>query len=299
VTTLTPPTAAEIAAGLAADHPFYPFYKLLVDFKQRHVQPPSVFYVTRDDNVVITMAAPIVATTVNLSVRFMSAQGEVLVWFEQYVVGPTAGTPVVKTITGAEGYLLSASVFTPGAPRGQCFVSLAVKRGGGSADVTMGDIFLQGYPGQVGGLAYPMTPIWSALDGRGRMRSIAIANPAAGADWTETVPAGVAWILRAATATLTTAVAVATRQVDLQVTDATPNLLLSSPGGTSEAASLADAYSWFNGGGSASVALSVTGGLPAEFRCPAGWIIKATTANIQAGDQWSKVVLTVEEFVGG
>ena len=281
------------------DHPFYPLYNALVNFRQGKVEPPALYYVTRDDVLQLTIAAPIVQTTVNLSLRFMSAQGEILPRFETFLVGPTAGTPVLETLQNAEGYLLSASVFTPGAPRGQCFVSLAIKRGGGTGDKTFGDILLQGYPGQVGGIAYPQTPVWSALDGRGRMRSIAISNPAAGVDWTQTVPAGVTWILRAACGTLTTSASVANRQVSLVVTDATPNILLDSPAGSLEAASLGDSFSWFNGAAAVIEGAEVIGGLPTEFRCPAGWIIKSTTTNIQAADQWSAVSLTVEEFIGG
>lgn len=274
-------------------------FKQLVDFLQWAVQPPALFYVTRDDVIQITVAAPTVNTTVQLSWRFMSPDGQVLPFFDTFVVTATAGTPFVKKYPNAEGYLLSMSVFTPSAPRGQAFVSVAIRRGGGSADVTTGDIFLQGYPGQVGGIAYPQSKIGSPLDGRGRMRVVTLSNPAAGADFTTTVPAGVTWILRGVTAILTTAVTVATRAAALQVTDATPHLLLDSPGGSTEAASLADTYSWFNGGGAILVGLVNVGGLPAEFRCPAGWIIGSKTANIQAGDQWSAVVITVEEFIGG
>lgn len=281
------------------EHSFYALYNALVDFKQRHVQPPSLYYVTRDDQLQLTVSAPSVQTTVYLSLRFMSAQGEVLPAFAPYVVPATAGTPKVITIQNAEGYLLSATVYTPNAPRGQAFVSLALKRGGGSADLTMGDLLLQGYPGAVGGISYPQTPIWSALDGRGLMRSIAVTSPAAGADWTQTVPAGVNWILRAVTAKLTTGVTVAARQASLQVTDATPRLLLDSPGGSTEAASLADVYSWFNGAAAVIEGGVVVGGLPAEFRCLPGWIIGSSTANIEAADQWSNIVLTVEEFTGG
>lgn len=284
---------------ISPQHPFYPLYKQLVEFAQQHVQPPSRYYVTRDDVLQLLISAPIVATTVQLSMRFMSAQGEVLPWFETYTVGPTAGAPTVISIPNAEGYLLSVSAYTPSAPRGQCFISLAVKRGSGSGDSTFGDILLQGYPGQVGGIAYPQSPLESALSGRGRMRSIALANPAAGADWTETVPAGVTWILRAVTATLTTSGTVATREINLVVQDATPHVLFESPGGNTEAATLADVFSWFNGSSTTFEGAVVNGGLPAEFRLPAGWIVKTSTANIEAADQWSAITLTVEEFIGG
>src|ERR1700674_346547 len=157
------------------DHPFYPLYKALVDFKQAHVQPPSQYYVTRDDVLQLTVSCPTVATRVQLSLRFMSAQGEILPRFEEVIVQPTGGTPAELKFQNAEGYLVSASVLTPDQPRGQCFVSLAIRRGGGTGDKTFGDILLQGYPGSVGGIAYPQSLIESSLAGRGRIRSIAIA----------------------------------------------------------------------------------------------------------------------------
>lgn len=274
-------------------------FKQLIDFLQWKVQPPSLFYITRDDVIQITVAAPIVNTVVQISWRFLSPDGQVLPFFETFTVTATAGTPFVKKYQNAEGFMLSMSVYTPNAPYGQAFISVAVRRGGGSADVTTGDIFLQGYPGQVGGIAYPQSRIRSPFDGRGRMRSIAMTNPAAGADWTTTVPAGVAWIVRGVTAQLDTSVAVATRAVTLQFLDSSANLLLDSIGGATEVASIDDVYSWFNGGQASFEGLVISGGLPAEFRLPAGWVIRSATANIDAGDQWSKIVLTVEEFIGG
>jgi hypothetical protein len=281
------------------DHPFYPLYRALVDFKQSHVQPPSQYYVTRDDVLQLTVATPIVATDVQLSLRFMSAQGEILPRFEEFTVQPTGATPAVLKFQNAEGYLVSASILTPDAPRGQCFVSLAIRRGGGTADKTFGDVLIQGYPGAVGGIAYPQTPNESALAGRGRMRSIVVTVPAAGADFTVTVPAGVQWILRALTGTLTTAIAVVNRQASVEVTDATPHVLLRSASSVLQVASLADVYSWFAGGAADTAAPVLNAGLPEEFRCLAGWIIKSVTAGIQAADQWTAITLTVEEFIGG
>jgi len=287
------------APPITPEHPFYPLYNLLVDFKQRHVQPPSMYYVTRDDVLQLTIAAPAVQTTVNLSLRFMSAQGEVLPRYETFTVGPTTGTPVIETLQNAEGYLLSASVFTPNAPRGQCFVSLAIKRGGGTGDNTFGDILLQGYPGQVGGIAYPQTQIQDPLSGRGRIRVVTVANPAAGADWSETVPAGVTWQLLAVNATLTTSSAVANRDVTLVATDASSDVLWQSSPGLNQGASTALGYAFFQGNSIAASLVAYLATLPIAMRLLAGFIIKTSTANIQAADQWSAIVLTVEEFIGG
>jgi hypothetical protein len=274
-------------------------YNAFVHFLRNHVQPPARVYVTRDDVLELLAWVPITTTTVNLSLRFMAPNGEVLPRFEQLVAASNGATPRTKVLQNAEGFLLSASVETPGATRGQCFVALRVRRGGGSADITQGEYILQGYPGSVGGLGYPWSPLVSPLDGRGRVRSFAVVNPAAGADWSQVVPAGVQWIIRGVVATLTTAVAVATRQAALEISDATPSVVLVSTPGLTQIASLVDVYSWFNGAITAAAGPQIAGGLPNEFRLPAGWKFGTVTANIAAADQWSSITVAVEEFIGG
>lgn len=274
-----------------------PDYNALVHFMRRHVQPPAPYYVTRDDVLVFSVWCPTTATTVNLSLRFQDPDGQVLPRFETIAAPTNSGAATVKVYNNAEGFLISASASTPGSPRGQCFVSLEIKRGQGASDNTLGDVLLQGYPGAIGAIAYPRSPIASALDGRGRMRAITVANPAAGADFALAVPAGLQWILRGVTASLATAIAVANRAADLVITDGASHVVLSSAASFVQAASLTEAYSWFNGANQAAATFTNGGGLPAELRMLPTWTVGSSTAAIAAADQWSAIVVTVEEFI--
>lgn len=276
-----------------------PDYNSLVHFLRRHVQPASTRYVTRDDVLELLVWVPITTTTVNLSLRYQAPDGQVLPRFETRSAVNNGATARSFVLQNAEGFLLSASVETPGAPRGQAFVALRIRRGGGSADVTQGEYILAGYPGAIAGLSFPGSLVVSPADGRGRVRSIPVANPAAGTDWSLTVPAGVAWIIRGIVATLTTSVAVATRQASLVISDTVPTPVLISTPGLTQVASLADKYSWFNGAITAAAGPAIAGGLPNELKLPAGWKFGSSTALIDAADQWSAINVAVEEFVGG
>lgn len=287
------------APAITPDHPFYPIYNLLVEFKQRHVPPPALVYVTRDDVLQLTMAAPTVATTVQLSLRLLSPQGEVIPRFETFTIGPTAGTPTTKLLQNCEGYLLSASVLTPGAPLGQCFISLAIRRGGGSSDATFGDILLQGYPGSTGGIAFPQSLITSVTDSGGLIRVLTVANPAAGADFSTTVPVGVQWLVRSVHALFTASAAVANRLPKLRITDAVPNTIFTTTDSQTVTASNAGEFSFAPGGNNIFGSAVFNFGLPQHFRLQAGFILRSVTAGIQAADQWSQIVLTVEEISAG
>lgn len=299
-------TLSGALAKWGPEHPFYPLYNALVNFRQGHVQPPSLYYVTRDDKLQLTVAAPITATTVQLSLRFMSAQGEILPRFEASLIGPTAGTPTVLTFENAEGYLLSASVVTPGAPRGQCFVSLAIKRGSGSADVTGGDILLQGYPGDVGGISYPTTPVRSPLDGQGRIRNIAVPAPAAGADFSQPVPPGVEWRFSMLNFTFATSAAVASRFPYILILDASGHVVsknagvISAPASTTATVSLGVwvANNFVNITGPPNL-IDESEQMPLQARMQPGWSVVSETTGIDVADQYSGIFLAVEEFVVG
>ena len=123
-----------------------------------------------------------------------------------------------------------------GAPRGQCYVTIDLQRGQGTGDQTLGQVLHAAYPGSTGRTGYPQTPTYSPLTDRGTMRVITVGNPAAGADFSQVVPAGAQWIVRAVRSVLTTSAAVATRQASLRITDAVPNALLESAPAQTQAA---------------------------------------------------------------
>lgn len=125
-------------------------------------------------------------------------------------------------------------------------------------------------------------------------------DPAAGADFTITVPGPQFWLPVALTATLTTSDQDADRSAALIVTDGTTTVLSLANGGT-VAASAAFTFSWIRDlSSSAGDGDSVLVSLPFPIPTLAtGWTIGVVTENIDAGDQWSGIALTAIQITGG
>jgi len=180
------------------------------------------------------------------------------------------------------------------------YVQLEVGRGLGAQDLTEGHLLIGGYPGSFAALGYPQTQPLPPSSGAGVTRSVTIANPAAGSDWSIVLPTGVLWILNSVSATLVTSATVGNRTPALVVTDNTGHIVYNGAAAYAQAASLTWTYSWSGGGIAPPAGTTQNGGsIPAGLRVPAGWTIMTATPNRQAGDQWQNIVLGVQELVAG
>lgn len=129
---------------------------------------------------------------------------------------------------------------------------------------------------------------------------VAIAQPAAGADWTLT-PTGLgAWRILSLSGLLTTSAAVANRAVALVADDQTVTYFR-TPASTVQAASLGIHYSAFDGGSS-----GLTIGVDQALNWPNGGLVlyqghrlRSVTTLIDVADQWSQVAALVEELPTG
>ena len=273
-------------------------YNREVYFRRHMVQPPGMVYVTVDDIFVLKVFNPTTAATVNVSIRYLDPDGNVVPQFQQFTNVPASSTPRTLNFRGSEGYVLSATISTPGASAGAVYVQLEVGRGVGSQDITEGHLLIGGYPGSFAALGYPQTQPLPPSAGIGITRSVTIATPAAGANWSITVPAGASWTLNSVRATLATSAAVANRVPDLQIKDGSGNIVMDALAGVAQTASLTDVWNW-SAGAATSTVLGATNtvGLPAGFKLNAGWVIQQATAGLQAADQWSGIALAVTETV--
>lgn len=131
----------------------------------------------------------------------------------------------------------------------------------------------------------------------GVRRIVQVQAPAAGADWAVTVPGGVQWRILSGMATLTTSVVAGNRAAHSRVIvdgiivwDAA----FSAASGPSET----DAYPIVIGGADEQV--YVTNGLVSlwyqDSFYPQGAVIGTHTSSIDVADQWSGVVLWIEEY---
>jgi hypothetical protein len=269
-----------------------------VEFAQRHVQPWSRSYVTADDVLVLKVFNPSQSVTVNLSLRLLTPEGEIIPQFNAYANLAASSSPQSFIIRSAEGFLLSATVSTPGAPSGSAYVQLGLARGTGANDQTEGDLLLAGYPGSFTQIGYPASVPQPPSSGAGLARTVIPTAPIAGADWQVTVPAGVIWTLQSVTAQLQTSATVANRIPDLQIQDASGNIIQHALAGVAQTAGLTDTWSWSPGSVTSTVLGTLnTVNLPAGLRLSAGWKVRTITANLQATDLWSSIFVSVAEFI--
>lgn len=129
------------------------------------------------------------------------------------------------------------------------------------------------------------------------MRVFPVTTPSAGADFSAVVPGGRVWRPLAITAKLVTSGTAGTRAANLKLTDQTNTIVELAPFAT-QAASLTATYSWSNGsvsGAGSSAGGVITTALP-DWALPAGYTITTVTTNIDTADQWSNVVVWLEEI---
>ena len=129
------------------------------------------------------------------------------------------------------------------------------------------------------------------------VRQVPIANPGAGADFGVTVPSGSTWDLLSLTMLLATSAVVADRldQIIIKDQDGTVQIIVYV--GQSQPASEAVRHVYSTGFGTTSTSIVLVQSLPSP---PAilreGWSLHSLTGNLDAGDQYTQVMLTVREW---
>jgi hypothetical protein len=124
-----------------------------------------------------------------------------------------------------------------------------------------------------------------------------VSNPAAGADFTFTVPTGI-WAVKSIFGVLTTSAQVATRQVIFEIFSATGARVLRCPSHITQTASLTQDYS------ASDAPIVNTTTTPDQITCPmpissnylvaGNWVINSNSIGIQTLDQWSNISIVLE-----
>jgi hypothetical protein len=143
---------------------------------------------------------------------------------------------------------------------------------------------------------------------RGLIRIIAIANPAAGAEVIQVVPAGKRWKLLSFNARLVTSAAVVTRHINFVCDDGAGNIGAASDSQVDHAASTGQAYlvlptsasyqsNTRGPGGSLLSGISVLIPWAQAIEAKAGMRFTTLTGGpIDVADQWQNASIMVEEF---
>lgn len=121
------------------------------------------------------------------------------------------------------------------------------------------------------------------------------ADPAAGAEVSDAVPAGKFWKLIAVFLTLVTDANVANRRVHVTIDDGTTVFYRRGSNAT-QAASLTQSYAWAGEAQEAAVRDTFVADPLPTIQLPAGARIKTVTVNKQAGDNYGAPQYYVEEF---
>lgn len=126
------------------------------------------------------------------------------------------------------------------------------------------------------------------------VRTINVANPAAAADWSIQVPAGMQWRLRSVRAQLATSANAGNRQVNLVIKDDAGNIVAQIPPAAQQAASLTYSYTFAQGAASSLVGTTQSAPAPKDMVLGDSYTL-AVSSTLLAADQWSAIWLQVEE----
>jgi hypothetical protein len=260
---------------------------------------PGSFYVTGEDNLRVVIRNSLASAVVTVEGRFLSVAGEVTPFVQTIAPASdrTAGTTDFRL---GDGWILNVSArVTSGDPQvGQVYVRLLVIRGLGAAPINIGTL-AQGYATNADDLAWPGAPIRSSVEGPGWIRTLTVADPAAGADFAATVPTGARWRPLAVHWQIVSSATAANRETALRLTDGTNEIAI-VPCGVTQTASTTRRYSFFHTAprGAGSVQLHVIAPMP-RLDLVAGNTIESVTAAIDATDQISAIVIHLEEWIEG
>lgn len=255
------------------------------------------FFLTGEDNLRLTTFGRIAGAEVAIEGRRISPEG-IVVPFAERQAPNSDGTAKATVYQVGEGVLTHAQLrATAGSVLGGgVFGILEVVRGREGAVQPMATL-LQGYITTNARLAWPGSPIMPSTAGAGRLRTITGTDPAAGAEISETVPAGVRWRFLAMRFVLVTSAVAANRSVSLIFDDGSSQWLQVSDNQV-QAASLTHTYVAMSSG-----QIGLMGGslhalnTPSDVWLPAGSRIRTSTGSIDAGDNYGAPVYEVEEFI--
>lgn len=191
-----------------------------------------------------------------------------------------------------EGFLLKADIYPYSHSYGtQVFIQLNLyELGVNESDIDL----IKGYPDQI--LSWP-DHVGRAIGSEpGTIMTVVGTDPAAGQEFSHTVPAGVRWELISLQAPLVTDATVSNRVAQFIVDDGVNTLFFTSSV-ILQAASLTINYNLYPiGYAQTNYQSRVTVPIP-DFTLLTGWRVRSVTFSMQAGDNWGPPILTVKEWV--
>jgi len=287
------------------------------------VSPPSTLYVQRDDQLILETASQQgIVETVRFTTRLLRVPEPQGGQPEQGGVGQHPGQIITRGIIEPaafdlpglanralarrivqmqEGYLLSVVAgATAAIQRGQTWVRAYLLRGvtnisplaQNAAQILLSDYTYIGQP-----IGWPGGRQMQSVESMGFRHSIQVANPAAGTDWTFTAAVQQRVAVISFSAIFTAAAAAASRNVTIIVDDGANTVWQDDVSASITISQVATVNGSQTQAPAGIIATTLFVVLPPGLILPPGWRIRSSTANINAGDQWSAIWLNVDEFI--
>jgi len=253
-------------------------------------------YIGVDDRLLICAVSNGNGLVLTITGRVLLVEGVIKPFQFTYTI-PRHNLLATFTQQLAQGFLLGLEVSaSDGAQDGfWTYAKVDLTRGGGNPPLPFQTLFA-GYVDKNFAFGYPKQRYQRPTDGPGTLLSYPVDTPAAGADWTYTVPDLTRQRIIGVMGALTTSAAAADRLVQIRVAQGGGAVWSAFASGT-QAASLGTIYSIGPAGvlgGSAATGFLIP--LPQGLTLAAGGTISSSTANIDAADQWSFLTLLALEW---
>jgi len=257
-------------------------------------------WLTDTETLRLTVFNAAASVRVALRGRKVDCYGESKFASNELVPTTNRAASIVEVQPGAGWLVGAAAILLAGAPLdGQTYAVLSLGIGS-SGNFTETEVLAAGTVTSAKRIAWPGSTILGPLECRGALRSIAGTTPGAGVEITETIPTGARDELIAFRAQLVTSATVANRVAQLILDDGAA-IFTEIAAGLVQAASLTIRYDWAQGypQPTAVQAIDALAPLPIGNELGAGYRMRSSTLNIQAGDQWSAVQYLVRERIEG
>ena len=230
------------------------------------------------------------SVSADITLRFLTREGQTIV--NQTTVAGSAFTTSTFRVSEMP-ILLTVGDRNDAFDQGECFVTVQL--------LLNGDVIFEFCSGYVYGhkrISWPSTSSPDIMPHRGVIRRVTGTNPAAGSDFSQTVPAGRVWNIHAMSFFFTTSATVANRRVHIEFAIAGgPSLDIYSADDQAASLSLKYTVAGFTGAHPQSNDNDHIIMLPPNIWLPDGSTIITDTLNIQVGDDYTAPLFLVEEFL--
>jgi hypothetical protein len=272
-------------------------YNRLEWFRRLGIEPPTGVYVTRDDQLLLTIRLHSPFPSGLLSLRTLTPDGQIVPQLFTVTAGLAYNSTATLVIPGVEGFLLSASFAPTGGFWGDCYATLQIQRGQGTQDVTRGALIVAGYCTALCPLAWPNGPLESTLSGPGEWFDYVTPNPAAGADVTFASDGLMYHDCISASIMFTASAAVANREVSLEAFDGGGTSMWLAPAPAAITAGQAVRLTWTPAANPTQLGLVMLAGMPELRQGYVGMALRTKTVGLDVADQISNVVLVVRSWL--